>query len=198
MTLDEVIRFTKQALENVNPDKRVCTEFRFTVEQVKQLLEWLEEYHKIKECWLPSDEEELRKERGECNNLYDKIDIVVSGLYSKIADQIIEKIGLENKYKQLEADYIELNNRLRTANTENDELKRMLKNSLEALDAMAENVRDECGEAACGLCEYDSPLNEYDEMIYECEGVNGKTDCFKWRHYDEAMKLLGGAGNAEN
>lgn len=95
-------------------------------------------------------------------------------------------------------DYIGIDKQLRTVNTENDELKRMLKNSLEALDTMAENVRDECGEAACGLCEYDSPLNEYGEMIYECEGVNGKTDCFKWRHNDEAMKLLGGADNAEN
>ena len=141
------------------------------------------------------NEEELRKERGECNNLYDKIDIVVSGLYSAITDQIVEKTVLANKYKQLEADYADIYNKLRTTSTENDELKRMLKNSLEALDAMAENVRDECGDAACGLCEYDSPLNEYGEMIYECEGVNGKTDCFKWRHHDEAMKLLGGDSN---
>lgn len=29
MTLDEVIQLTKQALENVNPDKRVYSEFRF-------------------------------------------------------------------------------------------------------------------------------------------------------------------------
>ena len=95
-------------------------------------------------------------------------------------------------------DYIDLDAKLRTVNEENDELKRMLKKSLEALDAMAENVRDECGDAACGLCEYDSQLNEYGEMIYECEGVNGKTDCFKWRHHDEAMELLGGTENAEN
>ena len=101
-------------------------------------------------------------------------------------------------YKQLKSDYADLDNKLRTANTDNGELKRMLKNSLEALYAMAENVRDECGEVACGLCEYDSPLNEYGEMIYECEGVNGKTDCFKWRHHDEAMELLGGTENAEN
>ncbi len=105
---------------------------------------------------------------------------------------------LKVEYKELLDDYTDLNNELRTANTENDELKWMLKNSLEALDAMAENVRDECGDAACGLCEYDSPLNEYGEMIYECEGVNGKPDCFKWRYHDEAMKLLGGTDNAEN
>lgn len=110
--------------------------------------------------------------------------------------KVIRKTLLD--YEQLKSDYIDIDKQLRTASTENDELKRMLKKSLEALDAMAENVRDECGEAACGLCEYDSPLNEYGEMIYECEGVNGKTDCFKWRHHDEAMELLGGTENAEN
>lgn len=107
--------------------------------------------------------------------------------------KVIRKTLLD--YEQLKADYIDIDKQLRTANTENDELKRMLKKSLEALDAMAENVRDECGEAACGLCEYDSPLNEYGEMIYECDGVNGKTNCFKWRHHDEAMELLGGTEN---
>ena len=48
MTLDEVIQFTKQALENVNPDKRVHYEFRFTFEQIKQLLEWLWDYKELK------------------------------------------------------------------------------------------------------------------------------------------------------
>lgn len=48
MTLDEVIQFTKQALEKVNPDKRVYTEFRFTYVQVNKLLEWLEDYKHIK------------------------------------------------------------------------------------------------------------------------------------------------------
>lgn len=69
MTLEEVIQLTKQALEKVNPDKRVSTEFRFTVGQAKQLLEWLEDY------------------------------------------------------KQLKSDYIELDNRLRTANAEIDRLQ---------------------------------------------------------------------------
>lgn len=69
MTLDEVIQFTKQALEKVNPDKRVYTEFRFAVWQVKRLLAWLEDY------------------------------------------------------KHLKADYADLDNRLRTANTEIDRLQ---------------------------------------------------------------------------
>lgn len=56
--LDEVIQLTKQALENVNPDKRVCTEFRFTVEQVKQLLKWLEDYKRLQSVssWISCSE----------------------------------------------------------------------------------------------------------------------------------------------
>lgn len=58
MTLEEVIKFTKQALENVNPDKRVHTEFRLTVEQVKQLLQWLEDYKRLQSVssWIPCSE----------------------------------------------------------------------------------------------------------------------------------------------
>lgn len=58
MTLDEVIQLTKQALENVNPDKRVYSEFRFTVEQVKQLLEWLEDYNRLQSesSWISCEE----------------------------------------------------------------------------------------------------------------------------------------------
>lgn len=118
MTLEEAIQHLKETLADP-AHKWGCEERK---EEHEQLLDWLEEYHKIKEYWLPSGEEELREERGECNNLYDKIDTVVNGLYSAIADQITEKIGLANKYKQLEADYIELDKQLRTANTENDEL----------------------------------------------------------------------------
>lgn len=58
MELDEVIKFAKQALENVNPDKRVHTEFRLTVEQVKQLLQWLEDYKRLQSVssWIPCSE----------------------------------------------------------------------------------------------------------------------------------------------
>jgi hypothetical protein len=58
LTLDEVIQFIKQALEKVNPDKRVYTEFRFTVGQVKQLLVWLEDYKRLQSesSWIPCSE----------------------------------------------------------------------------------------------------------------------------------------------
>lgn len=74
MTLDEAIRFTKQALENVNPDKRVHYEFRFTFEQIKQLLEWLWDYKELKAHfeslpdWIPvlvSCEEAMPEKDGE-------------------------------------------------------------------------------------------------------------------------------------
>lgn len=119
MDLESAIQHLKESLADPT-HKWGCEECK---QEHEQLLAWLEEYHKIKEYWLPSDEEELRKERGECNNLYEKIDSVVSGLYSAITDQIVEKMGFANKYKQLEADYINLDNMLRTANTEIDRLR---------------------------------------------------------------------------
>ena len=118
MTLEEVIQFTKQALEKVNPYKH--TQFRFTVAQVKQLLAWMEDY------------------------------------------------------KQLKTDYIDIDKQLRTANTENGELKRLLRLAVD--DFQTAMLEGKC--KVCGLehCDYD--------------------DICKWRHHDEAMKLLGGAENA--
>lgn len=120
MTLDEIIQLTKQALEKVNPDKRVYTEFRFTVEQVALLLVYLEDY------------------------------------------------------KQLKEDYIDLDNMLRTANTENDELKRMLRLAVEDFETAM--LEEKCKVCALEHCDYD--------------------EICKWRHNDEAMKLLGGTDDA--
>ena len=74
MTLEETIRFIKQALENVNHGKRVHYEFRFTFEQIKQLLEWLWDYKELKAHfeslpdWIPvwvSCEEAMPEKDGE-------------------------------------------------------------------------------------------------------------------------------------
>ncbi|MEE1356225.1 MAG: hypothetical protein UHG68_01525 [Clostridia bacterium] len=119
MTLEEVIRYTKQALEKINPDKRVCTEFRFTVEQVALLLVCLEDY------------------------------------------------------KQLKSDYIDLDHRLRTANTENDELKRMLRLAVD--DFQTAMLEEKCKVCDLEHCDYD--------------------EICKWRYHDEMMKLLGGNEN---
>lgn len=66
MTLDEVIRFTKQALEKVDPD--VNTEFRFEVWQVKQLLLWLEDYKQLKSDYADL-ENRLRTANAEIDRL---------------------------------------------------------------------------------------------------------------------------------
>lgn len=76
-------------------------------------------------------------------------------------------------YKQIKADYIELDNRLRTANTENDEPKRLLRLAVEDFEtAMLEEK--------CKVCALEH--RDYDEIC-------------KWRNHDEIMNLLGGNKN---
>ena len=79
-------------------------------------------------------------------------------------------------YKQLKADYIEIDMQLRTANTENDELKRLLRLA----------VRDIGKMKSC-------------EVFSFCIGCPKANEPYcEWKHNNEAMKLLGGADNAEN
>lgn len=91
-------------------------------------------------------------------------------------------------YKQLKADYIELDNKLRTANTENDELKQLLRLAVDDLDKSIKACETDM---LCEICSYEA----------ECNCVNY---CFidknlrSWKHRDEAMKLIGGTENAEN
>lgn len=88
--------------------------------------------------------------------------------------KVIRKTLLD--YEQLKADYIELDEKLRTANTENDELKLMLRLAVD--DFQTAMLEEKC--KVCGLEHCD-----YDEIC-------------KWQHQDEAMELLGGTENAEN
>lgn len=78
-------------------------------------------------------------------------------------------------YKQLKDDYADLDNRLRTANTENDELKRMLRLAVD--DFQTAMLEEKC--KVCGLEHCD-----YDEIC-------------KWRHHDEDMELLGGTESVD-
>ena len=71
-------------------------------------------------------------------------------------------------YEQLKADYIELDKQLRTANTENDELKRMLRLAVD--DFQTAMLEEKCKVCALEHCDYD--------------------EICKWRHHDEAMELL--------
>lgn len=85
-------------------------------------------------------------------------------------------------YKQLKDDYADLVNMLRTANTENDELKRMLRLAVDDFDKLA-NV-ESCYYPFCG-----------EKCPFDCTGGCEERE---WKHNDEALKLLGGAENAEN
>lgn len=76
-------------------------------------------------------------------------------------------------YERIKSDYIELDNRLRTANTENDELKRLLRLAVD--DFQTAMLEEKCKVCALEHCDYD--------------------DICKWRHHDEIMNLLGGNEN---
>lgn len=85
-------------------------------------------------------------------------------------------LGWLDDYKQLKTDYIDIDKQLRIANTENDELKRLLRLAVEDIGKLKNCEKY----PFCGGCPKESePL------------------C-KWKHHDEAMELLGGTENAEN
>lgn len=85
--------------------------------------------------------------------------------------KVIRKTLLD--YEQLKADYIDIDKQLRTANTENDELKRMLRLAVDDIGKLKNCEKY----PFCGGCPKESePL------------------C-KWKHHDEAMELLGGNEN---
>lgn len=99
-------------------------------------------------------------------------------------------------YKQLKADYIELDKQLRTANTENDELKRMLRFALESFDFISDKLIPYTG--GMRICDYAMLRANPFDNCFDCPLSNPKHKYCKWRCYDEAMELLGGADNAEN
>jgi hypothetical protein len=97
-------------------------------------------------------------------------------------------LGWLEDYKQLKTYYIDIDKQLRTANTENGELKRMLRLAVDDLDKSIKACENDM---LCEICSYE----------VECNCVNY---CFvdknlrSWKHNDEAMELLGGTENAEN
>lgn len=78
--------------------------------------------------------------------------------------------------------------KIRKLETENAELKRLLRLAVDDLDKSIKACETDM---LCEICSYEA----------ECNCVNY---CFidknlrSWRHHDEAMKLLGGTENAEN
>lgn len=116
-----------------------------------------------------------------------------SVLFEKDIAQLLE--WLED-YKQLKADYIELDKQLRAVNTENEELKRLMRSALESFDFISDNLIPYT-ESVC-VCDFAMlRANPYDNC-FNCPLSNAKHKYCKWRYYDEAMKLLGGTENAEN
>lgn len=82
-------------------------------------------------------------------------------------------------YKELKTDYIELN-------TENNELKRLLKLAVDDLDNAIKSCEQDM---LCQICSY----HEKCDYINYCGGEYDRT----WKNRDEAMELLGGTENAE-
>lgn len=94
MELKEAIQHLQESLTDPT-HKWGCEECKAEHEQ---LLEWLEDYKRLKDEMIPAYDEQLTE--AQC----------------KVVQQMREM-------KQLKADYIDLDNRLRTANTEIDRLQ---------------------------------------------------------------------------
>lgn len=98
-------------------------------------------------------------------------------------------------YKQLKSDYADLDMQLRTANTENGELKRMLRLALESFDFISDKLIPYTG--SMRICDFAMlRANPFDDC-FNCPLSNAKHKYCKWRYYDEAMKLLGGTESVD-
>lgn len=85
---------------------------------------------------------------------------------------------------------------LRAVNTENEELKRLMRQALESFDFISDKLIPYTG--SMRICDFAMlRANPYDNC-FNCPLSNAKHKYCKWRYYDEAMKLLGGTENAEN
>jgi hypothetical protein len=76
----------------------------------------------------------------------------------------------------------------------NAELKRLLMFAMDSMQVMSH--ADGC--VACSQCRYETPIGEDENGDYINSPHCDKSDCFEWKYRDKAMKLLGGADNAEN
>lgn len=92
------------------------------------------------------------------------------------------KEGCENLVKQYEG--------------ENEELKRLLRLALESFDFISDKLIPYTG--SMRICDFAMLRANPFDNCFNCPLSNAKHKYCKWRYYDEAMKLLGGADNAEN
>lgn len=185
MDLESAIQHLRESLADPT-HKWGCEECK---QEHEQLLEWLEDYKRLKgEMISAYDEAEIDAVIAEIQRC---TDLSTPGFVIRSAETLRDEIAMLKDYKQLKADYADLDNKLRTANTENDELKRLLGLAIETMQVMS------CG-IACSQCVYEKPIGEDENGDYINSPHCDKSDCFEWEYYGEAMKLLGGTDNAEN
>lgn len=95
--------------------------------------------------------------------------------FKSFSDEDIEKSY--NLVSDIKIVLIEENNHLKNENTE---LKRLLKLAVEDIEKMSDYLCDNC----------------YDDGWCPCANDDGNGNYFcKWKHIDEAMKLIGGNEN---
>ena len=166
MTLEETIQNLKESIKNA-PNKFEYEKYR---QDGLQLLVWLESYKTISESY---PEVKKKMDRLEEENMRLLESALRLGKRCETLEAEIKRlrpVSDSEDYKQFKADYIDLDMQLRTANTENDELKRLLRLAVEDIEKLKNCEKY----PFCGGCPKESePL------------------C-KWEHHDEAMKLLGG------
>lgn len=120
---------------------------------------------------------------------------IMKGWAEKASTQMAFSVLFEKDIAQL-LEWLEDYKQLRAANTENEELKRLMRSALESFDFISDNLIPYT-ESVC-VCDFAMlRANPYDNC-FNCPLSNAKHKYCKWRYYDEAMKLLGGTENAEN
>lgn len=99
--------------------------------------------------------------------------------HEQLLKWLIDYVELKHTHAELMLDYIHLNEKLRTVISENNKLSAMLETAVTDFETVMRREK-------CTVC-----VNNYDCC---CD----YDDRCEWQHHSEAMKLLGGADNAEN
>lgn len=121
MELTDAINHLKESLADPT-HKWGCEECK---QEHEQLLEWLEDYKRLKDEMIPAyDESEIDAVIAEIQRC---TDLSAPGFVIRSAETLRDEIAMLKDYKKLKADYIELKEQLRAANTENEELRLSLK-----------------------------------------------------------------------
>jgi SpoVK/Ycf46/Vps4 family AAA+-type ATPase len=177
----------------ISPYKQVChkCEVKYNIMWGDSITQKLQEYIQ-------------NLERGEKLTLDEVIQLIKQALEKVSPDkhtefrftvgQVKQLLGWMEDYKQLKTDYIDIDKQFQTANTENGELKRMLRLALESFDFISDKLIPYT-ESMC-VCDFAMMRANPFDNCFNCPLSNAKHKYCKWRHHDEAMELLGGTENA--